>query len=444
MVYLFYMQNVKKIVYLGLIASSVIVISYGVYMFAKGYRFNTQTRELKARGVLVANSYPNNSQLFINGKFADLTPHTVYLNPGTYTFRIEKEGYTPWEKTYTIKSENVYRTDALLFIKNASLSPLTNRGLISPALSPDNASIVYINNDTSLNAQILPNDEEKNGIFYATINSKTLSIFKNKQLLLPSSLFPQNIDVTKTMFIFSPTGKNILTFLKNTEDEVISVRMLSLTDPGSSLDVTYSYQTLLENWYDQNAELELKLVDSQPKAIRLLLSEKAKLIAISPDKKKILYMAKTAYTIPITIKPPLNGSSPIAEKRNIETGAFYVYNSKEDKNYLLTVLDSSTQKKVLDSLQLIEKPGQITPEILIMSRRLFNILFWYSDSEHIIMVHNDTIEALEYDGTNPISIYSGPFEKELYATTSDGKIIILTNFNPKRNELPDAYAVSIK
>ncbi|PJE63017.1 hypothetical protein COU88_01825, partial [Candidatus Roizmanbacteria bacterium CG10_big_fil_rev_8_21_14_0_10_39_6] len=430
------MQNVKKIVYLGLIASSVIVISYGVYMFAKGYRFNTQTRELKARGVLVANSYPNNSQLFINGKFADLTPHTVYLNPGTYTFRIEKEGYTPWEKTYTIKSENVYRTDALLFIKNASLSPLTNRGLISPALSPDNASIVYINNDTSLNAQILPNDEEKNGIFYATINSKTLSIFKNKQLLLPSSLFPQNIDVTKTMFIFSPTGKNILTFLKNTEDEVISVRMLSLTDPGSSLDVTYSYQTLLENWYDQNAELELKLVDSQPKAIRLLLSEKAKLIAISPDKKKILYMAKTAYTIPITIKPPLNGSSPIAEKRNIETGAFYVYNSKEDKNYLLTVLDSSTQKKVLDSLQLIEKPGQITPEILIMSRRLFNILFWYSDSEHIIMVHNDTIEALEYDGTNPISIYSGPFEKELYATTSDGKIIILTNFNPKRNELP--------
>ncbi len=438
------MQNVKKIVYLGLIASSVIVISYGVYMFAKGYRFNTQTRELKARGVLVANSYPNNSQLFINGKFADLTPHTVYLNPGTYTFRIEKEGYTPWEKTYTIKSENVYRTDALLFIKNASLSPLTNRGLISPALSPDNASIVYINNDTSLNAQILPNDEEKNGIFYATINSKTLSIFKNKQLLLPSSLFPQNIDVTKTMFIFSPTGKNILTFLKNTEDEVISVRMLSLTDPGSSLDVTYSYQTLLENWYDQNAELELKLVDSQPKAIRLLLSEKAKLIAISPDKKKILYMAKTAYTIPITIKPPLNGSSPIAEKRNIETGAFYVYNSKEDKNYLLTVLDSSTQKKVLDSLQLIEKPGQITPEILIMSRRLFNILFWYSDSEHIIMVHNDTIEALEYDGTNPISIYSGPFEKELYATTSDGKIIILTNFNPKRNELPDAYAVSIK
>lgn len=438
------MQNVKKIVYLGLIASSVIVISYGVYMFAKGYRFNTQTRELKAQGVLVANSYPNNSQLFINGKFADLTPHTVYLNPGTYTFRIEKEGYTPWEKTYTIKSESVYRTDALLFIKNASLSPLTNRGLISPALSPDNASIVYINNDTSLNAQILPNDEEKNGIFYATINSKTLSIFKNKQLLLPSSLFPQNIDVKKTMFIFSPTGKNILTFLKNTEDEVISVRMLSLTDPGSSLDVTYSYQTLLESWYDQNAELELKLVDSQPKAIRLLLSEKAKLIAISPDKKKILYMAKTAYTIPITIKPPLNGSSPIAEKRNIETGAFYVYNIKEDKNYLLTVLDSSTQKKVLDSLQLIEKPGQITPEILIMSRRLFNILFWYSDSEHIIMVHNDTIEALEYDGTNPISIYSGPFEKELYATTSDGKIIILTNFNPKRNELPDAYAVSIK
>ncbi|MCR4330096.1 MAG: PEGA domain-containing protein [Candidatus Roizmanbacteria bacterium] len=438
------MHNVKKTVYLGLIAGSVIVISYGVLMFAKGYRFNTQTREVHAQGVLVANSYPNNSQLFINGKYADLTPHTIYLNPGTYTVRIEKEGYTPWEKTYTVERESVYRTDALLFLKNASLSPLTDRGLISPALSPDDTSVVYISNDTSLNTQILPNDEEKNGIFYATINSKTLSIFKNKKLLLPSSLFPPNIDITKTMFIYSPTGKNILTFLKNADNEIISVRMLSLTDPGSSLDVTYSYQTLLESWYEQNTELELKLVDSRPKAIRQLLSEKAKLIDISPDKKKILYIAKTTYTIPITIKPPLKGSSPIAEKRTIETGDLYVYNSKEDKNYLLAVLDSTTQKKMLNNLQQVENPGQITPEILIMSSKLFDQIFWYSDSEHVIIVHNDTIEALEYDGTNKIIIYSGPFEKELYTTTSDGKIVILTNFNPKRNELPDAYAVSIK
>jgi len=438
------MQNVKKTVYLGLIVSSVILISYGVFMFAKGYRFNTQTREINAQGVLVANSYPSSSQLFINGKYIELTPHTTYLNPGTYTVRIEKEGYAPWEKIYTVERESVYRTDALLFLKNASLSPLTDRGLVSPALSPDNGSIVYINNDASLSGQILPNNEEKNGIFYATINSKTLSIFKNKQLLLPSSSFPPNIDVAKTIFIFSPTGKNILTFLKNIDDEIISVRMLSLTDPGSSLDVTYSYQTLLESWHEQNAELELKLIDSQPKAIRQLLTGKAKLIAISPDKKKILYMAKTAYTIPIIIKPPLKGSSPISEIRTLDAGSMYAYDIKEDKNYLLSILDSATEKKMLHSLQQIENPAQITPETLVMSHKLFSILFWYSDSEHIIIVHNDTIEAVEYDGTNKISIYSGPFEKELYATTSDGKIIILTNFNPKRNQLPDAYAVSIK
>lgn len=438
------MQNVKKIVYLGLIVSSVIVISYGVFMFAKGYRFNTQTRELKAQGVLVANSYPNDSQLFINGKFADLTPHTIYLNPGTYSVRIEKEGYTPWEKIYTVEKERVYRTDALLFLKNPSLSPLTNRGLISPALSPDNTSIVYIHNDISQNTQIIPNDEERNGIFYATINSRTLSIFKNKQLLLPSSLLPPDIDLTKTVFIFSPTGKNILTFLKNVDEEIVSVQMLSLTDPGSSLDVTYSYQTLLENWYEQNIELQLKLIDSQPKAIRLLLSEYARIIAISPDKKKILYIGKKAYTIPITIKPPLKGSSPIAQKRTIETGSFYIYDSKEDKNYQLSALDNAKRKDLLNDLETLENPSQITPETLAIASKLFNILFWYNDSKHIIIIHNDTIEALEYDGTNRTIIYSGPFEKKLYATTSDGKIMILTNFNPKRDVLPDAYAVSVK
>lgn len=437
------MRAVKHLVYLGLIASSVIIISYGVFMFAKGYRFNLQTKTLKAQGVLVVNSYPSNSQLFINHTFSDLTPHTAYVGPGTYTIKVEKEGYARWEKTYVVEPESVYRTDAILFLRNPSLSPLTNRGLISPTLSPDSSSIVYIHSETAP-SQVIPNDEEKNGIFYATINSKTLSIFKNKQLLLPLSSLPLEADLTKTVFIFSPTGKNILTFLKNKDDELISVQMLSLTDPGSALDVTYSYQTLLENWHEQNIELSSKLVDSQPKSIRTLLSKYAHFIALSPDKKNILYMAKEPYTISKIIKPPLKGSSPVAEKRTIQAGRFYIYNVKEDKNYQLPSFEKPTQEKLFNSLKELNTLTQITPETLNMTNRLFNTVFWYSDSKHIIMVHSDTIVAVEYDGTNEIIVYSGPFEKELYATTDDGKIMILTNFNPKRDKLPDAYAVSIR
>jgi hypothetical protein len=75
---------------------------------------------------------------------------------------------------------------------------------------------------------------------------------------------------------------------------------------------------------------------------------------------------------------------------------------------------------------------------------LFDRLIWYPDSRHLVSSQKDTISVVEYDDQNKTLVYSGPFENKLLATSSDGRIVILTNINPKKNKLPDLYSVSIK
>jgi hypothetical protein len=57
-------------------------------------------------------------------------------------------------------------------------------------------------------------------------------------------------------------------------------------------------------------------------------------------------------------------------------------------------------------------------------------VFWYGDSDHLVVVENKKIYLVEIDGSNKTLVYSGSFDpKYVFARPGGGGVIILTRFN---------------
>ncbi|OGK66262.1 hypothetical protein A2313_02635 [Candidatus Roizmanbacteria bacterium RIFOXYB2_FULL_41_10] len=424
-----------------LIIIAILAVAVTIILFARGYRFNLNNGELGSKGILVANSAPNNAQIYVDSKFVSLTSDNVYLSPGKYQISIRKEGYSNWNKEFTIKGEVVSRVDAQLFSSNPSLSPLTNSGVVGPYLSPlkDKVSYIIMPNETQLTL------EENGGLMIGNLKTGTLNFFKQHNLLLPYSSLPLTMVPDKTQVIFSNNEKNLLAFFYDEYDNLLAVYLMSINgSQGDYLDVTLSYQQLLDQWWQEKTSLQQKIYDTAKPKLRKVLNNNTYLVEVSPDKSKFLYLALNDALLPRIIVPALIGSVPTKEIREIKAANFYVYDKKEDKNFLIKNYSDEARQEMAQFLNEVRLSESLALLDWLKLNQLFNQLTWYSDSRHLIASHNGTISVMEYDGANKILVYSGPFEENFLAASSDGRLVVLTNINPKKNVLADLYSVSIK
>lgn len=436
------MIYLKKTAIMLAILSLILSIAALIILFARGYRYNPKSKSLGSQGILVANSAPNSAQIYVNNKFVSLTSNNVYLNPGVYQITIRKEGYSDWTKRFNIKGEVVSRVDAQLFSSNPSLSPLTNSGIINPTLSPLKDKISYI----MLPDENQPTLEENGGLVIASLKSNTLSFFRQHSLILPFSAFPTQTDPHQVKVVFSPNQKNLLVFFFDQYQNPLAVYLVSPDNSnGNYLDVSLSYSQLLNKWWQEKLAWQEKIYDTAKPKLRRVLNNNTYLIEISPDKSKFLYLALNNAKLPRVITPPLIGSVPTQETRAITQANVYLYDQKEDKNFIIKAFGATKRQEITDYLRQILHPEyELSLEDWLKTTNLFNRLIWYSDSRHLVYSHNATISILEYDGTNQTLVYSGPFNESFLSNSSDGRLVILTNINPKKNALEDLYSVSVK
>lgn len=437
------MAHLMRFVGLAFAIAIIATIAIAVYFYAQGYRLDLKSQSIQTTSILIANSFPTDADIFLNGKRQGVTQKTMYLLPKDYKVIIQKEGYTQWEKTYPMTPEVVYRTDALMFTRNPSLSPLTNRGIIAPVVSPQGRFIVYIKKPDETTSVEIPGEEEKSGIFRAPLASSAFQLFQGTDLLLPYSSLPEST-LEKTTYIFSPDEKQIMVFFYSAEDELVNVLLIPIGRPDSFLDITQSYETVLQRWEIEQKNATDALIDAQKKPIRDVLRTSAHIIAQSTQDERILYFATQSAQLPAVIRPPITGLSPVKEERTLTPSTYYVYDTKNDKNYHLDVFTPEEREETLESLKRLSAESTLSVEDWQEKYMLFKKIFWYGDSRHVVTILKDVINVVDYDGMNNVLVYSGPFDDTLYTTTSDGKIVIVTNLNPKRNDLPDLYAVSIK
>jgi hypothetical protein len=168
-------------------------------------------------------------------------------------------------------------------------------------------------------------------------------------------------------------------------------------------------------------EKDTAQMNSLPKKLRAVAAANFNILQWAADDTKILYEASQSASIPLIINPALIGTDSTPQVREIKKGEVYVYDLKEDRNYL-----------ILSSLPAPKTSKQQLP------------LMWYPDSKHLVYVHDAKIDMMEYDAQNQTTVYAGPFVDTFVFPWPDAtKLVILTNMgNPSIT--PNLYTIGLK
>ncbi len=382
---------------LTLIATVTLLVIY----YGRGYRLDFKQKTVAPKGLLVANSQPNGAQVFVNSELTSATNSTITLDPGWYKVRIEKEGYSAWEKELRVQGVVVAKTDTILFPINPSLSPITITGVANPKLSPDGNKIVFNVTKNNINIQEALDGD---GVFILDLNDRPLGANRNARQIAKN--IPLSFE--NATYTWEPTGKSILAKIGE-RYLLLDVNTLN-TNPT---EVTSILPQLFEEWTKTKQTLEKERLSALKPALSGILIKATKTITWSPDETKILYEATSSATIPEIVTPPLIGTNPTKEERNIKLNQIYVYDIKEDKNFFISETTLPLQ--------------------------------WFPTSSHLLLTEDGKISVMDYDGTNKITLYAGPFINGLAAPWPNGsKIVILTSLNPQPDAKPNLYAINIR
>jgi hypothetical protein len=411
-----------------------VIIAYG-----RGFRPNfdgTQTSIVKSTGLLSATSDPTGSQVVVDGKLVTATNNSVTIDPGEHNIQISKDGYLTWEKHTRIDKEVVSRADAFLFPMNPSLSPLTNSGITSELLSPDGTKIVYV-----IPPKTKPPLQEKNiGLWVYDLVDRPLGFNRDPRQV---SSWDSSFDFQSGVYRWSPDSTELLI------DTPRQARLYTISKLNDFQIVTNTVDDVLKLWADGAKTKELQQLSSFKPDIINFATSSAVIISFSPDETKFAYEATASATLPPVIIPPLIGANSTPETRHVVPGKIYVYDGKEDKNYFLfdkteVVIPSPTPTRGTTRQPTPTPTPLLNSQLSSLTSQQYPFR-WFPTNRHLILTLPGKIDILEYDRTNWITVYAGPFLNNFVAPWPGGsRIIIVTNLNPGGSPLPNLYTVNLR
>lgn len=414
--------------------------------YARGYRLDINNTELSSRGLVAVTSSPRSAKIFVNDVLKGVTDTSLYLEPGTFTITIIKDGYFPWKKIVKIQGEIVQSVDATLYPINASLSPLTNIGVIRAIpFGVDGKKILIFstNNYTaadetpSANPQPGQTVKDKAGIFVYDPRTQAVSLFPSLTHIVDYDVLGAERDPKKYNVLFSPNFDQAILFYNPsylakpsslisqfdssyaTPQTFDAAYLISLNELNASpLNITNSALSLVEAWSGQKQTNLASILAGYKEPVKDFIEHTSKIIDISPDKTRILYEATMGATLKPVLKQPLIGVNQTEDLRTTAEGSLYVYDTREDRNYLI-----------------------LSPKALV-NQHAYPL--FHPNSKNIVLNEEKSISIMDYDGVNRNKLYSGPYDENFFTVTSDGRILILTNFNSTIDKSLDLYAVGIK
>lgn len=382
--------------------------------YARGYRLDSQTLRFSPNGLLVIKSHPDGAQVFLNGEFKTATNATIPLPPGSYDVIIRKEGYKDWAKRLTITKEVVTESTAHLFRSAPSLSALTFFPSLNPLPSRDFTKLAY---QIPPNLESNLNGEDRAGLWTIEMLNLPLGFAREPRRITDG-------DLTNTTWLWSPDGREIL--LTTNAGASYLLNATTFTPQSQLTNISATREAVLAKWQEDLEKKQLAQLRKLPDELEDILLRKAKAVVLSPDEDMVLYTASASATIPANLIPQLPGASTQAQTRDIKQGRTYIYDIKEDRNFLI---DESDKDLVIEG-------GSFTEAL----RRLS----WFPTSRHLILAEPNQIIIMDYDGTNRQVVYSGNYvAPHAYSSLSLDRIIILTNLGANSNP-PNLYSLGLK
>lgn len=382
------------------------------FFYAKGFRFDPENGKISPQGLLVAKSLPDSAELYINGELKSATNVTLSLNPGNYDVKVKKAGYSEWQKRLTIEKEIVTEFTANLFKTTLSLNSVTEGGVLSPSISLDLLKIAYI-------VPYSENSRENAGLWVLENTNLPIGFLREPKRLTDG-------DLRESSYIWSPKGDEIML---TTKKGVYIVDVNKFTPQSQLINISASKDIVINGWVKDYEKIQANHMQGLPEKLTDVLNKSASEVVFSPDDDMILYRAGSDNKLEENIITPFPGASTQKEERSITKGKIYLYDIKEDKNFLID-----------DGNETIINGSFITNPLTTAKRSLT----WYPSSRHLVLSEENKVIVMDQDGTNRQVVYSGSYSAPFAFPTQDpSKILILTNLG-SIDTIPNFYSVSIK
>lgn len=436
----------KRVLYTVLSALVILVGTAVAVEYAKGNLRVSREGFQQGTGLLAANSFPPGAEVYINGKLTTATDDTLYIDPGTYTVEIKKDGFATWKKDLIIQRELVTQTNAKLFPVSPSLTALTYTGVENVSPSPDGQKLVYYNASASAQA--------KNGLYVLALNNNLINFQASEAKQISTD--DQSMKLNTAEFIWSPDSSQVLVISENRQ---ILLDVDQMNNLETTQDVTLRSKQILSEWEEEMYLREKEYLVRFPPEVVALATQSAQNVYISPDKKRLLYTATAELTIPENLVPPPPIINTQPQDRNLVPNGIYVYDREEDTNFKVGVAKTETNenvKKLLSTLGINTPASTSAFQTLqattsAQTAENFNryhtslytdTLQWHPDSKHLLYAQDSTLNVMTYDGTNQTVLYAGPFSLGFFYPWPDGKrLIIQTMF--ALNAPVNLYAIEL-
>ncbi|MBI2018921.1 PEGA domain-containing protein [Candidatus Daviesbacteria bacterium] len=365
---------------------AVIGIVAGLAIFlARGYRFSPGEKRIVGTGIINISSEPDAASVFIDGHLTTATNATVAsLTPKTYSVRVIKEGFIPWEKSINVKEGLVTEVKITLFPAIPTIYPLTFSGIKNPTLSADSSKLAFIVPRSSA-----AGDNKKGGIWVWTM-------IKNQPIAFARSSEPHqiitslSIDFSNATLRWSSDSKQIMATISNN-----NYLLNADTTNSDPRDITPILSATLNDWEESTRASDALLIKNiKDISLRKTASDSA-FLRWSPDETKFMAREK-----------PISGQ----EKELI--GDVKVYDLEGNIQYVLPEAKS---------------------------------FMWLPNSTHIILVEKDTISLVEFDGKNRSVIYAGNFEDNfVFPWPDSSKLVIVSSSPTPTASEPNLYGINLR
>ncbi len=377
--------------------------------FSQGYRFDLSQGKVKVTGLLVVKSKPTDAKVFLNGKLSGASDVSLSLPKGEYEIKLVKPGYQPWIKKLRVEKGLVTQVEAKLWPISPDLSKITYAGAKYPVLSPTKAEIAFVLPDSEavVEWQLQP------GLYILDLSGKGFLGKKGSRLIAEDTRRIKFSEVKR--LVWSPDGSKIMAVF---EDRVFLLSTKGVQENTPLLDVSYQKKEIEKLWQKQKEQQLEAVLDKIKKPLRLQLAQVMEIIDVTGDEGKLVYKASGSAVLKRVINPPLPGNSHLPEVRRLEKDDYYVYDIREDKNYML-----ARKEDIKDKVK----------------------IWWMADNSHLLMVYPGKIYVIEYDGGNKTLVFAGNFRSEyVFPHLSGEDVIVLTSLNPAQPEFLNLYNLSLR
>lgn len=379
-------SNQKSLLIILSVALIIVSSTFLISIFARGYRLDTSSGfKLKATGLLSVTSKPKSARVYINNLLVTATDNVLNLSPGNYHLKITKDGYLPWEKNIQIKPELVNQIETQLFRSTTELKALTQHHILNPVISPDATKIIYAVASTSATSK-------ENGLYLMELTDLPLLLTRNNErLLLPSTNI---LNWSKYTFKFSPDSKQILA----TADNNASNYLFSL-EPDLNInnlfDISSRLTQIKKEWQQIDEKITKTKLEKIPLSLHPFIATNSAVLSFNTSEDKILYQALKDGQVSNLLPSPPPTQSTQTQQRNLSKNSYYVYDLKDDTNFLI-------------------------------GSNSLNQIAWIPYSNNLIFVENNQVRTSEYDATNYQTIYSDSSPIKVLLPTPDGYRLIIS------------------